>query len=217
MKRVRQIVAKGAATQLVRLTLARPGMIERGAFVRAMDRIFSPMATCYDRIWARMGPISQILAPLDGALKELSPGPRRILDVACGTGLATLRARALFPQAFVIGADLSEPMIGTLHGKLALDNPPNLVGLVAHSGRLPFRDHTFDLVMTQNAPPYLEEMVRVLRPQGKLVLAYSFVYVNALRKPMVNRLQRLPLDEIAIIPAAQGMAVTARKASGANR
>ena len=217
MKQIRQMLAKGAATQLVRLTLSRQAMIERGGFLNLMERIFTPMAPSYDRIWARMGPSSQLLAPLDTALKTLSPAPQRILDLACGTGLATFRAREHFPRAFVVGADLSESMVRTLMTKRASDGAAPVTGLVANSGMLTFRDHTFDLVMTQNAPPYLEEMVRVLRPEGSLILAYSFVYVNALRRPTEKRLQELPLDGITVIPAAEGMAVTARKRRGGPR
>ena len=217
MKQLRQIVAKGVATQLVRLTLSRPAMIERGRFLTLMEGIFTPMAPSYDSIWARMGPSSQILAPLDAALKTLSPAPQRILDLACGTGLATFRAGEHFPRAVVVGADLSESMVRTLMTKKASTGAASVTGLVANSGMLPFGDQTFDLVITQNAPPYLEEMVRVLRPGGSLILAYSFVYVNALRRRTEKRLQGLPLDGIAIIPAAQGMAVTARKSGGGSR
>ncbi|MDX1764671.1 MAG: class I SAM-dependent methyltransferase, partial [bacterium] len=199
MKQIRQIVAKGVATQLVRLTLSRPAMIERSGFVRVMERIFSPMAPSYDRVWARMGSSSQILAPLDSALQDLSTPPQRILDLGCGTGLATFEAKERFPRAFVVGADLSESMVQTLMTKRACDDSAAVIGLVAHSGMLPFRDRAFDLVMTQNAPPYLEEMVRVLHPEGSLILAYSFVYLNALRRPMEKRLRELPLDRISII------------------
>ena len=64
---------------------------------------------------------------------------------------------------------------------------------------------------TQNAPPYPEEMIRVLRPGGRLILAYSFVYIDLVRGVVKRRLDRLGLEEIRFVQAGEGMAVMARK------
>ena len=86
----------------------------------------------------------------------------RILDVGCGTG-------ALQKQLGdgVVGVDLSEGMLGHAGGARA----------AADVTRLPFADHTFDVVASISSLHYwgdpvgaLKEIRRVLRPSGRLVL-----------------------------------------------
>jgi ubiquinone/menaquinone biosynthesis C-methylase UbiE len=40
--------------------------------------------------------------------------------------------------------------------------------------KLDYSDSEFDMVVTSNAPVYLEEAVRVLKPGGIILVAYSF-------------------------------------------
>ncbi len=210
MQKIRTMRARGAATQLVALSFTLPGVIERRGFLRAMDRIFSATASSYDRIWEKMG-TSVVLAPLDRALQEFSEPPARILDLACGTGLAAFRLAETFPKARIVGADISQTMLNRFQTKAGTGKGGNLFPLLSPSGNLPFADNTFDLVLTQNAPPYPEEMVRVLRPGGSFFLLFSFVFVAPVRRIVRQRLLPLALCDIKIEKAAEGMAVTARK------
>ncbi len=108
-----------------------------------------------------------------GALADLPPRGR-VLDLACGTcdlALELLRQR---PDARVVGADLSRAMLGLARRKLAHD-PIRLVNAPAEA--LPFRDGSFDAVTIgfgiRNVPDYrlgLREMLRVLRPGGRVVI-----------------------------------------------
>lgn len=210
MGKIKTLMAKGAATQLVGLSFSLPGVIERRGFLRTMDRIFSAMAPSYDRIWERMG-TSVVLAPLDRAAGELSEPPARILDLACGTGPATFRIAEIFPEARIIGADISQTMIDRFQKKVRTGTRGDLFPVVSPSGSLPFADNTFDLVLTQNAPSYPEEMVRILRPGGSFFLLYSFVFVTPVRRIIRQRLLPLALCDLKIEKVAEGMAVTARK------
>lgn len=102
--------------------------------------------------------------------------PGRLLDLATGSGvLAASLARAC-PEATVVGADFSLPMLqrAQARGRVA-----RLA--VADAMRLPFGDGTFDAVTVgfglRNMPSYrgaLEETRRVLRPGGHvLILDFS--------------------------------------------
>jgi ubiquinone/menaquinone biosynthesis C-methylase UbiE len=87
----------------------------------------------------------------------------------------------------------------------------DLHGLVCNSSQLPFGNGRFDLVMTQNAPPYLEEMVRVLRPGGRLFLVYSFVFLDLVRGVVGRRLKRMGLEHVEFEQAEEGAVFSARK------
>lgn len=106
---------------------------------------------------------------------------QRVLDVACGTGRATVGlAQAVGSNGRVDALDLSEAMLGQARAKI------NKLGLNDHvhfkhgnARELPYPDETFDLVyngyMFDLIPldgflPILKEMARVLKPGGTLVL-----------------------------------------------
>lgn len=211
MTKIKRLLAKGAATHFIGISFLSHRLLETRGFLHFMDRIFSRVAPSYDRLGGRLAPESVILGPLRESARSLPAAPGRILDLACGTGLATFALREIFPESRIVGADLSERMVRTLRKKAEASGPRSFYTVVCNSGQLPFKENCFDLVLTQNAPPYLEEMLRVLRPGGKLVLAYSFVFMGVVRGVVARRLSRLDLEEVAFLRAEEGMAVTARK------
>ena len=63
---------------------------------------------------------------------------------------------------------------------------------IGDAAKLGFEDAGFDLVVSQNAPPFCDEMLRLLRPRGKAVLVYSFggPWVELAWSPVAKRLER---------------------------
>ncbi|MFF9525643.1 class I SAM-dependent methyltransferase [Streptomyces achromogenes] len=106
-------------------------------------------------------------------LDLIPPGPGRLLDVACGTGIVTRRLAAARPGLRVTGADLTPAMLRRAAARL----PGRVVR--ADSRRLPFPDGTFDAVTTiwllhllddpADLRAVLAECARVLRPGGVYV------------------------------------------------
>jgi demethylmenaquinone methyltransferase/2-methoxy-6-polyprenyl-1,4-benzoquinol methylase len=101
--------------------------------------------------------------------------PRKILDLATGTGDLALVLQKKFPAAEVIGADFSPEMLEIAKRKGVRET------VVADARRLPFDDATFDVVTIafglRNLPDWgegLREMRRVLRSGGHvLILDFS--------------------------------------------
>ena len=114
------------------------------------------------------------LAPLAAAVLHVSPSPERILDIGCGTGEGTLFLAREFPQARVRGVDFSEEMIAAAVGKVGLDPEGRIAFKVGDAASLPYPDDSFDLVAQLNMPPFFDEMVRVLRPGGQVIVAASW-------------------------------------------
>jgi len=103
-----------------------------------------------------------------------------VLDVAAGTGgLARLIQPRLGPTGRLVVTDLSQPMLdvaAAILGEAKADGPA-LELLACDLERLPFADATFDLVVAQFTPlqgsaPGLREAARVLRPGGRLAIAW---------------------------------------------
>ncbi|MBT2232265.1 class I SAM-dependent methyltransferase [Nonomuraea sp. NEAU-A123] len=112
----------------------------------------------------------------------------QVLDVGCGTGyLSRILAPVVTPSGHVTGLDPAPEMID-----YATRNAPGNCTYVHGEGqRLPFPDGSFDLVISSLAvhhipvearPQALRQMVRVLRPGGRLLIAEF--------RPPANRLAR---------------------------
>jgi ubiquinone/menaquinone biosynthesis C-methylase UbiE len=118
----------------------------------------------------RIGP--HHLWALDLALEGLPP-PARILDLGTGTGVVALALVERYPEAEVVGIDLSPGMIEEARRKL----PPGLTGRVSFevgdASALASADGAFDLVVLSNMIPFFDELARVLAPGGTLVLSFS--------------------------------------------
>lgn len=104
--------------------------------------------------------------------------PRKILDVATGTGdLAIEAVRQLSPEK-VIGIDISNEMLEVGRGKLSKKNlTPTIELLTGDSENIAFADNTFDAVTVafgvrnfENLEKGLSEMLRVLKPGGKVAI-----------------------------------------------
>ncbi len=150
------------------------------------SRLFSVFSPLYDEVTSVEG-YGEVL---EQALLDLRGTPSRILDMATGTGFAARRLKRQYPTAQVIGVDVSPEMVAIAQHNAVAD------GLDVHfevgdAAALDFEDGIFDLVLSQNAPPYCDEMLRLLRPRGKALLVYSFggPWVELAWSPLAKRLE----------------------------
>ena len=126
---------------------------------------------------------------------------QRVLDVACGTGvLARAVAERVGPTGAVVGLDLNDGMLAVAQRKA-----PAIEWRQGRAEALPFDDDSFDKVVSQFGLMFfedrraaLQEMIRVLRPGGRLAVA---VWDALERSPgyaaMTELLQRLFGDQAA--------------------
>lgn len=101
-----------------------------------------------------------------------------IVDLGCGPGVSTFELRRARPEATVVGLDLARRMLDQARQReksMGLSKP---IGWIrADAGRLPFRSESAD-AMTGHSFLYLlpdralalGECLRVLKPQGRLIL-----------------------------------------------
>lgn len=142
------------------------------------------VATVYERLWRPVAfyAASGITAGAEQrrATQELRlSNARRLLDVACGPGNFTRELAGQLPDGgLAVGFDISEPMLT----RAVLDNSgPRTCYVRGDARTLPFDDETFDAVCCFGAlylmpEPFgvAREMVRVLRPGGRIAILTSY-------------------------------------------
>lgn len=159
---------------VIRYVLRRPRVMDSRLFLWLMATFPAVISKKYDAKVVRDGDGIRYTAPLAAGLKRVPGKPARILDLCTGTGIAAFAAAEAFPDALVEGVDQSSAMINIAAGKALAAGVSNVRFVVGNARRLDYRDGEFDLIVTSNAPVYLDELVRVLKYGGSVLAAYAF-------------------------------------------
>lgn len=114
-----------------------------------------------------------------GGIDEDIGKPVKVLDVGCGVGgTSRYLAKNLGPQAQVTGITLSPNQVARAQELAIEQDVPNANFTVMNALDMDFPDNTFDVVWAcesgEHMPDkkkYIEEMMRVLKPGGKYVMA----------------------------------------------
>ena len=131
------------------------------------------------RVWAEL---------LDGLQLR---GDERVLDLGCGRGAVLIAVAKRLPEGHVVGVDLWRSVDQSGNNERVTQRNAQLEGVAdrielhtADITELPFPDADFDLVVsslvihnlkpTERRGQALDEVVRVLRPGGRLVVADLF-------------------------------------------
>lgn len=146
----------------------------------AYDFMNRAMTFGIDKLWRRR------------AVKMIAKhAPKRILDIATGTGdLAIRLAKSLKPES-VVGVDLSEQMLAIGQEKVKKEGLAGIVSLSpADCMQLPFENETFDCVTVaygvrnfEHLQQGYEEMHRVIRSGGVLCVIELSTPTSPLVKP----------------------------------
>jgi len=133
------------------------------------QREYARLAPSYDMRWS-----TYVEATARETMKRLHLKPdQQLLDVGCGTGSLLERVINVFPGTHAVGMDPSLEMLDMARRK-SLDGVDFMEGWAES---MPFHDDSFDVVVSCNAFHYwrqpamaLDEIARVLRPEGKLLI-----------------------------------------------
>jgi ubiquinone/menaquinone biosynthesis C-methylase UbiE len=180
-------------------------------------RIFrGPLRMQFDRlapVWESMRS-PESFAPLERALDAVTRPPKRALDLGTGTGAAARRVAERFPEAEVVGVDLSEDMLVEARRSTPAELQDRIRYETADGARLPFDDASFDLVVLANMIPFWDELERITAPDGLLVISFSAgpetpIWVPPAR--LRSELSSRGFAEFADFQAGAGTALLARK------
>jgi ubiquinone/menaquinone biosynthesis C-methylase UbiE len=137
------------------------------------EPLFNAGAAVYDSFSFLRGP-----AELTVEKAQLSPG-QRVLDVACGSGWASLKAvRLVGNNGYVTGIDIADKLLDVARQKAESDGLTNIEFLVGDAHKLVFEDNTYDtlicassLFLFNNMTRVLKECYRVLKTGGIMIFS----------------------------------------------
>ena len=207
--------------------------MNRDELGRRFARFATDVAVRNPRVWRLLRPLVRLefdrLAPswdsrraagptaYEAALERIDP-PRRALDLGTGTGRYAVAIARRFPEADVVGIDLSERMLSEAWSSVPDDLRDRVRFESADASRLPYDDGEFDLVGLGNMIPFFDEVARVLAPGGFALFAFSsgpetpiYVPPERLRAELGAR----GFTDFAEISAGNGTAFLARAPVGA--
>lgn len=129
---------------------------------------YAKLASEYDKRWS-----FYVRATTDATVGRLPLSLGDTLDVGCGTGALLTRLMSVSPDSNFTGVDASVEMLGVARARL----PAEVTLNQCWAEELAFDDCSFDTVISCNMFHYirrpdtaLAEMMRVLRPNGALVI-----------------------------------------------
>ena len=161
----------------------------------AYDRLNHTLSFQIDKLWRRH--VVRIVRRMQ---------PRRILDVATGTGDLALAMARRMRGVQVLGVDLSENMLAEARRKAtACGLDERVVLSLGDAERLEVADASVDVV-TVAFGAGLREIARVLKPGGKVVI----LEFSTPRNPLFRRVYGLYSHRL--LPAIGGMISKDRKA-----
>lgn len=151
------------------------------------SRIYSDLSGFYDHVFTRVFSrrIDQVVKGLD------IPKGASVLEVGIGTGLSL---DAYPHHCSVVGIDLSQDMLDRAARKMHPDRHGHITLRQGDALALDFPDESFDYVMAfhvitvvPDPKRMLDEMVRVCKPGGRIVVINHFSSERALIRLVVDR------------------------------
>ncbi|HZC28661.1 MAG TPA: methyltransferase domain-containing protein [Gaiellaceae bacterium] len=182
-----------------------------------MWRVFRPlMRRQFDSIAPRWDAMRtpDAFAVLEPSLTALPAPPSRVLDLGTGTGKAAFAIARRFPEADVVGIDLAPEMIREAQRLTPPELAERVRFQVGDASSLPFGDESFDLVSLANMIPFFDELARVVRAEGHVLLTFSGGAATPIYVPfdrLRDKLGARGFTDFAAFEAAEGTALLARK------
>lgn len=136
----------------------------------------------------------------DLAARAAGFAPKRVLEIAAGTGVVTQRLVPLLPpDARYTASDLAPPM---LERARARHDDPRITFRVADAMALPFEDGAFDLVVCQFGVMFFPDRVAAYREAGRVLSPGGHFLFNAWDRIETNLFPMVVMEALAdVYPA----------------
>ena len=104
------------------------------------------------------------------AVKKYAPENAVILDAGCGEGYYTVNMAKAVPDSFIMGTDISKTAVDSAAKRAKAENASNLLFSVSSVFHLPVETCSCHMLTTLFAPFCADEFLRVLVPEGIMIM-----------------------------------------------
>lgn len=157
---------------LIKWILKNPSVMESKLFLNVMLIFPKMVSKTYDKKIDRSGP--DYHKALEAGLKRIFNNPKKIIDLCTGTGFFAFKTTEAFPSSSIDAIDQIKEMLDIARKKAQVSGINNINFKTGNAAKLDYDDTQFDLIISSNAPIYLSEAARILKPGGLLLAVYSF-------------------------------------------
>lgn len=195
----------------LKLLIKHPELMKSRLFLKLMATFPARISNKYDQIIEKNG--LDYKTPFIEGLSQVNNEPKKILDICTGTGFAAFLAAEQFPESSIEAIDQSSEMIKLSRIKAEKEAIGNINFQIGNAMRLDYPDETFDLIVTSNAPIYLSEAARVLKPGGELLVTFFFggeAFENS-KTEIMNLIHKYGLGLQKMARSKKGVFVLTRK------
>ena len=159
-------------TPLIKWIVMNPSVMKSKLFLKVMLIFPSMVSKTYDKKIAGSG--HDYHRALEQGLTRIFNKPQKILDLCTGTGFAAFKVAAAFPFSSINAIDQITEMLDIARKKAEESSIANINFETGNAAKLNYSENEFDFIVTSNAPIYLSEAARVLKPEGLMLVVYSF-------------------------------------------
>jgi ubiquinone/menaquinone biosynthesis C-methylase UbiE len=99
---------------------------------------------------------------------EIASTDKQLLDIGCGSGMKLIDIANSF--MWIMGLDYNPEMLQLARQRFKEHELQNCSFIEGTATSLPFKNETFDVVTSMMAPHCIDEMFRVLKPGGNLII-----------------------------------------------
>jgi len=146
----------------------------------------------YDRY---LGPVIFEPYAVDLARRVAAASPRALLEVACGSGIATARLRTALPECAILATDLNDAMIAYARSKPGM--PPNIEWRTADAAQLPFDASSFDALACQFGYMFVPDKAKAFAEARRVLVRgglFAFNLWDSLRENAFAALANATID-----------------------
>jgi ubiquinone/menaquinone biosynthesis C-methylase UbiE len=172
-------------------------------------------------MWAKMSsrviyaPFARKIVECVGPLEEGAT----MVDLGTGPGVLSLELGKLWPQARIIGVDLSAEMLKIARNNAAAAGMSNFETRLGRAEEIPLESNSVNLVVSQSsfhewedAQKGLSEVFRILQPGGRVILKdYNQAWLSGWKRSLFKlfghgEMFKFTFDEVAALLREAGFA-----------